>query len=80
MNITANNFNINIKERSFFVLSIFLVQLKFRWIYTRNMFLKFKVINGEYIVKISKGVVKHVSKVALFPFVKVRHKIPLITK
>ena len=43
------------------------------------MFLKFRVIDGEYIVKISRGVVKHVYKVVLLQFVKVRHKIPLIT-
>ena len=36
-------------------------QLKFHWIYIRNVFLKFRVIDGEfeYIVKISRGVVKH---------------------
>ena len=60
MNITANNIYIQIKERSFFVLGICFVQLKFRWIYIRNMFLKFRISNVEYIVKISRGVVKHV--------------------
>ena len=44
------------------------------------MFLKFRIIDGEYIVQISRGVAKHVYKVILFRFVKVRHKIPLITK
>ena len=34
----------------------------------------------EYIVKISKGVVKHAYEVVLFRFVKARHKIPLIIK
>ena len=48
--------------------------------YKVYMFLKFRVIECEYIVKISRGVVKHVYKVLLFRFVKVRHKIPLITK
>ena len=40
--------------------------------------LKFIVIDGEYIVNISTGIVKHVCKVILFRFVKVRYKIPLI--
>ena len=44
------------------------------------MFPKLRVIDGEYIVKISRGVVKHVYKVVPFRFVKIRHKIPLITK
>ena len=44
------------------------------------MFLKFRVIDGEYmyIVKISKSIVSHIYKVKLFRFVKVRHKINLI--
>ena len=40
-------------------------------LYIRNMFLKFKVIDGEYIVKISIGIVKHVYEVILFRFVNV---------
>ena len=34
------------------------------------MFLKNRVIDGEYIVKISRGIVKYVSKVVPFQFVK----------
>ena len=33
------------------------------------MFLKFRVNDGEYIIKISRGVVKHVYKVVLLRFV-----------
>ena len=36
------------------------------------MFLKFRVIDGKYIVRISRDVVKHVYKVVPFRFVKVR--------
>ena len=79
MNITANYFYTQIKERSFFIWSMFFVQLKFCWIFIRNMFLKFRVTDGEYIVKISRGVVKQIYKVVPFRFVKVRYKIPLIT-
>ena len=57
MRITANNFYIQIKERGFFFWSICFVQVKFRWIYIKNMFLKLRVIDGDYIVKISRGVV-----------------------
>ena len=32
--------------------------MKFPWIYIRKMFLKFRVINDEYIVNISRGKVK----------------------
>ena len=45
----------------------------------RNMFLNFMVINGDYIVKISNGIVKLVSKVKSLRFLKVLHKVPLIT-
>ena len=38
------------------------------------MFLKIRVIDGEYIVKISRGVVKQVYKVVLCRFVKVRQQ------
>ena len=31
-------------------------------VYIRNMFLKSRVIDSEYIVKISRGIVKHVYK------------------
>ena len=34
------------------------------------MFLKFRVIDGEYIVKLSRGIVKHVYKVILFRFLR----------
>ena len=40
---------------------------------------KFRVIDGEYIVKISRGIIQHVNEVMTFRFVKVRHKVPLIT-
>ena len=43
------------------------------------MFHKFRVIDGEYIVKIPRGVVKHVYEVITFRFVKVGHKVPLTT-
>ena len=43
-------------------------------------FLKFRVIDGENIVKISRSIVKHIYEVKkTFRFVKVRHKVPLIT-
>ena len=45
----------------------------------RNIFLKFRVIDGEYIVKISRGIIKHVYEVMTFRFLNVRHKVPLIT-
>ena len=35
----------------------------------RNVFLKFRDIDGEYIVKISRGIVEHVYKTILFRFV-----------
>ena len=44
------------------------------------MFLKIRVIDGEYILKISRGIVTHVYKIALLSCVKVRHRIPLIEK
>ena len=39
------------------------------------MFLQFRVIDSEYIVKIAIGIVNHVYKVILFRFVKVRQKL-----
>ena len=48
--------------KKFFVWSICFVQLKFRWIYIKNMFLKFRVIDNECIAKISRGIVKQVKK------------------
>ena len=59
----TNNFNVQIQERCLFVRSICLIQLKFSWIYVRNMLSKFRVINGEYIVKISRGIVELVYEV-----------------
>ena len=38
------------------------------------MFLKFRGIGGEYIIKISREIVKHVYKAILFRFVNVRHE------
>ena len=58
MNVTANNFYIWIQERSFFDWSICYIKLKFCWIYIRNMFVKFRVIDCEYIVKLSRGIIK----------------------
>ena len=43
------------------------------------MLRNFRVIDGEYIVKIWKDVVKHVYNVAPSRFVKVGHEIPLIS-
>ena len=40
---------------------------------------QFTVVDDIYTVKISRGIIKHVYKVILLRFVKVRHKIPLIT-
>ena len=59
--------------------SMFQQELKFCWIYVGNIFLKFRVIDGEYIVKISRGIIKHVYEVMTFRYLKVRHKVPLIT-
>ena len=77
MNVTANNFYISIQERSFFVWRFCFIQLKFCWIYMGNIFLKFRVIDGEYIVKISRVIIKHVYEVTTFRFVKFRHKVPM---
>ena len=57
MDGTSNNFYILIQEKSFFVWSVFFIQLKFCLIYIMNIFLKFRVIDGEYIVEISKGII-----------------------
>ena len=43
------------------------------------MFLKFRVINCEYIVNISKDIITHVYEVMMFRLVKIRHEVPLIT-
>ena len=43
------NIYLKIKERCFFVRSICFIQLKFPWMYIRNMLCKFGVFNGEYI-------------------------------
>ena len=43
------------------------------------MFLKFRVIDGENIVNISRAIVEHIYEVKKFRFVKVRNKVPLIT-
>ena len=48
-------------------------------IYIRNMFVKFRVIDGENIVKISRGIVEHIYEVKTFRLLKVRHKVPLVT-
>ena len=79
VNITTNNFDVQMQERCLFVRSICLIQLKFSWIYVRNMLSKFRVINGEYIVKISRGIVELVNEVKPFGFLEVLHKIPLVT-
>ena len=39
---------------------------EFYWIYIKNMFLKFRIIDGEYIVKISRGVVRNVYEATTF--------------
>ena len=44
--------------KKIFILSICFIQLKVCWIYIRNMFRKLRLINGEDIVKISRGIVK----------------------
>ena len=53
MNITANNFYIWIKERSFFVWSICFIQLKFHWIYTNAQKKGYKIL--YYIILLSAG-------------------------
>ena len=63
----------------FFVGSICFIQLQFSWIYIGNKFNKCRVINGEYIVKISRGIVEVVYEVKPFGFLEVLHKIPLVT-
>ena len=47
--------------------------------YISGMFLKVRVIDRKNIVKISRGIVEHIYGVKTFRFVKVRHKVPLIT-
>ena len=44
-----------------------------------NMVSKFRVINGEYIVKISKGIVELVYEFKPFGFLEVSQNIPLVT-
>ena len=46
--------------------------------YVWNMFSKFRVINGEYIVRISRGIVELVYEVKPFGFM-VWYKMPLVT-
>ena len=50
---------------------------RFFWgsVYIRNMFLKYRVIDGENIVKISRGIVEHIYEVKTFRLLKVRHKV-----
>ena len=55
------------------------IQLKFSWIYIGNMFGKCRVINGEYIVNMSRGIVELVYDVKPFEFQEVRDTIPLVT-
>ena len=56
-NVIANTFlYLNLGENSLFVWSMCFIQLKICLIYIANMFIKFIVIDGEYIVKISSGV------------------------
>ena len=43
------------------------------------MFLKFRVIDCENIVKISRGIVEHIYWIKTFRYMKVRYKVPLIT-
>ena len=57
-----------ILERSFFVRSICFIQLKFSWMYVRIMFLKLRVIDGENIVKISRGIIEHIYEVKRLDF------------
>ena len=82
MNITANNFVFKLRNDVSSSSSELFALFNWRFVgyHIRNLFLKFRVINGEYIVKISRVIVKLVFKDLLFRFVKVRHKIPLITK
>ena len=42
------------------------------------MFLKFRVIDGEYIVKLSRCIIKQAYEVMRFRLVKARHKVPII--
>ena len=46
--------------------------LKFSWIYIRIMCFKIRILDGEYIIKVSRGIVKHVYKVIPCRFLKVR--------
>ena len=43
------------------------------------MFIELRVMDGEYIVNISRGIIKHVYEVMTFRLVKVRYKVPVIT-
>ena len=60
MNVIGNNFHLNQGEKFLYLKYLFCLR------YIRNMFLKFRVINIEYIVKISRGIVKRVFKVIPF--------------
>ena len=44
------------------------IQLAFSWRYIANMFSKFRVINGEYNGKISRGIFELVYEVKPFGF------------
>ena len=59
MSVTVDYIYIYIHDRSVFVWSIYFVQLKVCWLYIANIFLKFRVIDGEYIVNLSRGIAKH---------------------
>ena len=49
--------------------------LKFCWIYIRNIFLKFRVIDVEYIAKVPRSIVKLVYEIKPFGPLEVWHKI-----
>ena len=68
-----------IKDKKFICRKYLLCSNEVPLDYIRNMFLEFMVIDFEYIVKTSRCIVKHVFKVILYRFVKVRHKFSLIT-
>ena len=80
MNVTANNFlYLNIRKK-FLCLKclLYLTEVlldKYRQYISQIQGYRWWI----YIVKISRGIIKHVYEVMTFGFVKVRHKVPLIT-
>ena len=80
MNVTANNFHIQNQGNKFRYLKYLLYSTEVLLDIHREYCSQIQVIDGEYIFQISKCIVEHVYGAIPLRFVKVRHKILLITK